>query len=467
MATTYTLPDIIIKRETYSVQFLGAADGLTMPTRKCCIDIGKFKEQMDGYTHFGRITPQNVQLSFIDFNYFFSGIIAGGADIKISRNGNLEFYGFVDKESPEWDQYFVSGSDVRQKVKFTCLHMIHKLKNYTADNVIQKIILRDENHPHTTGSYYTLLDYGDFVTVADLFRPFMMDYFGTTFGDAIPEIINNDFKYDYKEGLSYSEKDFLTGVFVKLGSGSGTNEGYFDSSSEIYLGKKFSTALDLLVAMAKTFGFVPKIYFDTTSSEWRLQLKTRRQQTYSAGSDIPNLLTSKKVKAASLARNIWIHNPFSGDNGGYVYYKGTVQHLSAGNVPPSDVQFDYEFTPLWVVTTAGGVSDGYKLFYLENYTVESITFKIPLEINNVRAYRYNYYDWDYNNDNSISAHLTSFGSQFNGSKEEFTRAYKSIVNHSIFDIISFSNGVATKDYLVNSREFSPKDKTETYNFVEV
>lgn len=438
---TYTLPDIVIKGNTYSIVFYDAVSGLTVPARNPLISIGRRSERIDGNSKIGAVMPENISLEFIDVGGFFHSLLAQECKVKILRNSVDEFYGRIQRKEAEWGERYVSGTTAKRFVKFEAINVINTLRDYTAGDIVQSIITGDADHPVEIGGYLKL---------KHLFSVFMVDCFGTSLALAEPIIPNNDFQYF--TGDDGSAERIFAHLYVNTGFE------YFDDTNDRYLGNQFSTALDMLSAFAKSFGFIPRITYDAGNSAYRLTLHTRRKQTYSAPAITLPLMQSKKKKISSNPTAFIFRRPLNEDETSWHYNKGNTGYQGYNSEPPADVDFEIDTTLLWVVSSS---TLNERIYYSPDGTS-------PALITHMTYYSYNGLTWiSFRSNKSPNVHLNYYVSQWGSEKEEYERTYKGFSAFTIFDILEMHNGSTTKDYMIDGFERDYAEKTETYILIEV
>lgn len=469
----YTLPDIIIKGETYTIELLNAVAGLSLPERTLITGLNPKQEKIDGNNVMGAIMPENLRIDFKDPDGFFYDLLADEVDIKISRAGyGVEFYGRVDrKASKDWNEYYVTDATAKRDASLICTSKINALRDKSADFILQKIILDDANHP-VVKVYNVALTFTDaYVKVTDLFKAVMLDGLGVSTTYAGPVVDVEDFQYFTSDLFT---EHYINDLYVRVGtttsSSAFTPEDYFDDNSDNYLGKKYSSALDLLSAFARTFGFIPRIIWDDANDTFRLHLRPRRHRTAGISSDpLTKRMQSRKTRISSIYPETFIFRPPLDTNNSAWYdpeprpwnYSGGI-NLGPSSTPEG-VSFDYDAELLWgaVNDVSPTVSANILLHY------PSTPFTVFVEIQYLRHYDHIAEEWSTAYSRSTYAHLYYYHPQWTGEKEEYTRTFKGFTSNSVLSIVEIHNGVENKEFFINGFERNYEEKSETYHLIEV
>jgi hypothetical protein len=446
--TTYTLPDVIIKGETYTIELISAIPDLTVPTQNLLISMGDRKEDMEtDIPEFGSIVPEQIDLEFKDKDGFFAALLAEDFDVRIIRSPDIkEFYGHILTDEPiEQEETFVSSTTARTNVTLQCISFIDKLKSYTIEDVLTQIAT------HYVGYYDEHGVHNDQVLVNDLFASFLEVAFGTSNALAIPQIPNNDFKY-------WNETNGTLVAWDDLGICPNKTV-LFNPAAENYAGKFYDNALDFLAACAASFGFIPRIYYDWPNDCTRMQLITKRRQVYTAVAAPTRFVPGKKyTKAYGVKSYKFFEKAFDSPDT-YLHEAWTRPgETEYEGVAPTDYNFDTEMRILFnagidLTDLSGATSDTVdKIGYYDYHTLAWVaTSLIPGHTSMV----------------SLEAHLRYYKAQRDYKKEFFERTFKGFTENYISTVLVMHNGVENKNYYINSFTRSYEKKEETYDLIEV
>lgn len=453
----YTLPSFEIRGETYSIQLLNAGSGLTVPTKSFCNSIGKRVERMQDNTAFGLVMPENIRFDFVDVGGFFAQLFENECDIWLKRNNADEFYGWVNRDTIEWGEYYVKDEDVRRNVSFTAVNQIMKIAEKPVDELITSLLASSYIEDDGTVA---------FVKVVGILEHLMVEVFGPF---TTPNIVNEDFQYRDPANNVYTFED----LYVRVGSivASTLNpEWYFDENDNEYLGVKFSNCLDLISEIAMNFGFTPRItreYDGVSAYGYVLSLHTLRNRSLASVAAPPYLATSRKKTISSEPKSVLVnHDFFNSINERHTWYnwfytKGS-EVFSGNSAPPSKVEFDITISLLWFYTeppSAEAYNRGWRL-YVDNGSSW-------VYVTSGRSFQYATNDWTAYFATHAPIMSLYWEKQWSVETEEYERTYKGFSSNTILKTLEMHNGVEDRDYFINSFERDYMNKNETYTLIEV
>jgi hypothetical protein len=448
--TTYTLPEVVIKGETYTFQFISPISGLTTPTQNLLVSMGNRKEKIEtDIPEYGAILPEQIDLEFKDKFGFFEALLADDFDVKIIRSPDIiEIYGHIVTDEPiEMEETYVSTTKARKNVKLSCISFIDKLKDVSVESVLARIAALQ-------AFYYDVQDPGQQqynILVNDLFGAFLEIGFGTTHELAKPIIPNNDFKY-YRQGSG------TVSPWDELGICMNFTALFNIGAWEYYLGNMYENAMDLLVACAASFGFIPRIYYDSTNAAWRMQLITRRKQAYTAVAAPTRFVPGKKYTKAYGPKN---YKFYEDSNSQHILHEAwTTPDETVYEGIASNIDFDIETRILFNagidLTHLEAGSPGYadRIFTIAYYDYHDLAWVVATLKGNGFLL-------------SPEAHLRYYKAQRDYQKEYFERTFKGFTENYISTVLVMHNGIENKDYYINSFERNYGTKEEFYELIEV
>lgn len=261
--SVYTL-QTTISPEIYGVitYLYSEFSGLTVPSYVSLDVSGEVVEMVDmipGTTRVGEVTMTFAEDRTNYQEGFWFKVLSGYAEIKISVYEDEDdpstvttyFWGIISSTQSPFEEISLIPGYIVRNGEISCVDLMTKLKETPAEDVIQMIKGNSTTFSSTiTGSDLPIDCY--FIRLSSVVSYCFEAATGLVGGVVTT---GTDIQFDPTGAPSWID---WTDAWVCLGDFDSGFFGYFNSTSSQYWGSKFGSAWELLVALSKQLGFVPR-----------------------------------------------------------------------------------------------------------------------------------------------------------------------------------------------------------------
>jgi hypothetical protein len=178
------------------------------------------------------------------------------------------FSGEIDKQSSEADELFVlnpgTSGTYNRAVSIELLDSMSKLMDVTGQEIVDAIIATGTVYNHENGvDVYTLMSFDVLFN-----KIFSAAFGGTLTGIILSPQFDEGFETYQDVFLQFDAVEYLfkdVHFVIKKGA---TTSPFFDSTSDVFIGKRFENALKYLGYICRAFGFLPRYCFGDSNGEY-------------------------------------------------------------------------------------------------------------------------------------------------------------------------------------------------------
>ena len=438
---TYELPDVTIKGEVYSIGFISPIAGLTVPTENMLVSMGNRNEKLEGDPdNPTNQTIQNMDFEFIDKGNFFSSLLASPLSpctVQVIRNETLlEFSGEIDIEAKEFPETYVNATTARRHVTFNAASSLMRLDTIDIGTMVDAIKASAylEGTPSPANCVYLSAD--------RMFAEFMLQLNTTDPDLTLPIINNHDFKYYKTQG-----GDEVPWEDVHINTA--------DAAFDDFIGS-FKTAKELLIALARNFGFAPIVFMDGENNCYRLKLLTQRSHAAASGT-FQNLKPgSTKISIKKPNAVLFTHQE---DVAGMYIKNRTWKTFSGAEPDDAPESYDRETELYFAVSPLTA-----NLYYMSSGS------GVPIEA--MTYYDYFNKQWSdtpngYQETYAVITFRDYFFKIWNMPQSGYKRSMKGFTENELGIVIEMHDGTSLKNYIAFSFERDYMNKEENYELAEV
>ena len=310
---SYSLPNVVVPSGTLQTTLFCTLSSLSVPTNNLIVDPGDVVERIEESVGVIRLAEMSVDL-IEDYSSYSQGFW-----YKVISSGDFQLQFFLDEGAGS--TYFFWGTTVGETEQVNENYIvldgsgvpvnggINRSYHITLASMLRFVDVLPWSTFMSNASTFLLLGGGStsFISFQKLIYSCFFNAYRTTDVYAVyPRGMDIQFNGALTSNLS------IDNLFMGWAFATQLND-YIHSTAQNYFPNRYATPLDLLGAVCRNFGFLPRYYYDITNSKHSLELLTR-------GSWDTNKLTMPPLKRPSVfqmttdmqANNFQITAPESG-----------------------------------------------------------------------------------------------------------------------------------------------------------
>ncbi len=301
---SYALPNVVLPAGTLHTSLICSISGLTVPSGNQLVDIGDVTERIEESPGIIRLAEVTVDLiedySTYSQGFWYNVLSSGNFQLVflLDEGSGLTFlfWGTTVGQTEQVNENYLlldgTGAPVTGQInrsfQLTMASVLDLLTTVTFDTFIQQM-----------KSYVvTAIDGQGYISFSDIFGAMMVSTFVTNVDHAL-SLYFRGYDVQFDDTVLSRTNIPASGLFMKWQNLSAVYNGKVSGSVYLsgtpgadYWGSRFDTPLALLGTLARSFGWLPRYFYDVTNSRHSLEFLTR-------GSWPPYTLTMPPIKRPS------------------------------------------------------------------------------------------------------------------------------------------------------------------------